>query len=435
LWPTDRALASAAFVAVAAGLAGYSFWFEAVALAGAALLAGCACADAALGPNGRRLRVERVVPERMALGVETTVLYRIENRAPLALRITILDEARDGLGLAPEARARVAAGARIDLELPALPRERGIYRWSRLALRAVSALGLLERRFELAAPGETHVYPDLRAVEPYGNLGRRNLLVDAGLRKLRRRGAGSEFESFREYVTGDPFRAIDFKASARRGRLMVAQSEVERSQQIIVMLDCGRMMVPRVDLRRKFDYALQAALSIATLAQWADDKVGLTAFAAAPLVAIAPRAGSAHVARINRAVFDIQPGFEEPDYERAFADLARRYAKRSLIVLFTDIFDPVASVEVLNGLGRLVPRHLVLCVLMNDAANARALETAPRTAEDAYRASVALTLLDERAKALAHLRARGIGVVDVPAAKLTGAVLEAYVDVKTRGLL
>ena len=110
------------------------------------------------------------------------------------------------------------------------------------------------------------------------------------MRKLRLRGQGSEFESLREYLPGDGFRSVDWKATARRGRLMVAQHEVERSQQICIALDCGRLMTPRVGLQRKFDYALTAALSVARVAQNADDHVGLVAFGARPILALAPGA-------------------------------------------------------------------------------------------------------------------------------------------------
>jgi uncharacterized protein (DUF58 family) len=260
-------------------------------------------------------------------------------------------------------------------------------------------------------------------------------LLDLGLRKLRLRGAGADFESLREYLPGDAFRAVNWKATARRGRMMVEQYEVERSQNILVLLDAGRLMMPRIGAQRKFDYALTAALSVASIAQAAGDNVGLTAFAAKPLLAIAPRRGAAHVDALTRASYDLQPRFEEPDYETTFTQLKQRHSKRSLVVLFTDIFDPATSAAVLAGLTILVRRHLVMCVLMNDAAIGSALETAPRTPREAYRTSVAMTLAAEREKSIASLRSRGAIVVDVPAPQLTVALLDAYLDVKVRGLL
>ena len=279
------------------------------------------------------------------------------------------------------------------------------------------------------------VLPDLSAVEGYGTLAKRSTLLDAGLRRLRLRGVGSEFESLRDYQPGDAFRLVDWKATARRGHLMVTNYDVERSQNVVIALDCGRLMTPRIGTQRKFDYALTAGLSVARIAQAADDNVGLVAFAAKLLLSIPARRGAAHYRALAQAAFDLQPRFEEPDYETVFTQLRRTYARRSLIVLFTDIFDPVTSAAVLAALGSLVPRHLPLCVLMNDTAIARALDEEPRTVSGAYRTAVAMTLADERAKAIAVLRSRGIIVVDVPADRLTVALLDAYLDVKARGLL
>jgi uncharacterized protein (DUF58 family) len=216
---------------------------------------------------------------------------------------------------------------------------------------------------------------------------------------------------------------------------MVAQYEVERSQQIVIALDAGRLMTPRLDDRRKLDYAVSAALAIAAIARLAADRVGIVAFAATVLARVPPGAGAAQAALLTDVLSDLEPRLEEADYERAFIALEREVKRRSLIVLFTDLFDPVASSAVLAATRILQPRHLVLVVLMNDAAIANALARAPHDAGDAYRAAVATTLADERERAVATLSARGILVVDVPAAELTVALLDAYVDVKTRGLL
>ena len=161
----------------------------------------------------------------------------------------------------------------------------------------------------------------------------------------------------------------------------------------------------------------------------------MVAFAARTLVDVAPRRGSAHYRALARASYDLQPRFEEPDYETAFAALRRRQSKRSMFVLFTDIFDPVTSAAILAAVSTLVPRHVVVCVLMNDAAIETALDATPLTARDAYRTSVAMTLADERATAIAILRARGVIAVDVPAPRLTLALIDAYLDVKARGVL
>lgn len=407
-----------------------------VSLAAGALTAAALVVDFLYGPGPRALRISRDPVEYVALRRRAQVTYRIENRSELSVRVGILetpvatlDFDADALEVALEPRSRTAATQTF------LPRDRGRARFGTIYAWAENRLGLLRRRFAFDGAQEVRVFPDLSAVEGYGLLARRSTLLDAGLRKMRRRGVGNEFESLREYAAGDAFRAIDWKATAHRGRLMVAQHEVERSQNVLVVLDAGRMMWPRVGAQRKFDYAVTAALSVAKIAQAAGDNVGLIAFGAKPLLTLAPRRGAAHVNALAQAVYDLQPRLEEPDYELTFGEIRRRYGKRSLIVLFTDMFDPATSANVLSGLAILAPPHLVLCVLMNDAAITAALAAEPRDEAAAYRASVALTLLEERGRAIATLRARGIIVLDVPAAELTVALLDAYLDVKGRGLL
>jgi uncharacterized protein (DUF58 family) len=307
-------------------------------------------------------------------------------------------------------------------------------------------LGLLRRRIRLAAPQPIRVYPDLSAVERYGALHVRNRLIEAGLRRMRLRGLGTEFESLREWSPGDAFRSIDWKATARRGRIMVVQHEVERSQNVMILLDCGRLMTPRVGDQRKLDYAITAALSVAAIAGLANDRVGIVAFAREILAASAPRATRSSIAQLSDLLYDLEPRFEESDYARAFDYLRTHLHKRSLVVFFTDVIDPAAQTLVLSELGTIARRHLVICAFMNDEAIEKTLSPdaesrgAPAKPEggdvlQAYRVAVAVGLQHERRAAAATLAQRGIIVIDVPARKLTTALIDGYIRVKQRGLL
>ena len=146
--------------------------------------------------------------------------------------------------------ATVPAHRRLTVEQSIVPTERGLASFGTLFLRVENAVGLLQRRIDVDLASEATVMPDLSAVERYGTLARRTTLIDVGLRRLRQRGAGSEFESLREYVPGDAFRSIDWKATARRGHAIVVQREPERSQQVLIALDCGRLMIPRIGALR-----------------------------------------------------------------------------------------------------------------------------------------------------------------------------------------
>lgn len=414
---------------------GLSF-FVPLAIAFAILLLAATIVDAAFGPAPGAISVERRLPPHFALRSPAKIVYGIENRSTHAVRCGFVDSPVATLQLeTDETMVRVPAQTAIQVENSALPISRGSDTFEMVALWHENRVGLLRRRVRYTLPEPFRVYPDLAAVERYGALHVRNKILEAGLRRMRLRGGGSEFESLREYAAGDAFRTVDWKATARRGKLMVVQHEVERSQDVMLVLDCGRLMTARVGDQRKLDYAITAALSLASIASLARDRVGVTAFASEMLVARAPRSTASSVRALTNAVCDLEPRFEESDYARAASYLRSRLHRRTLIVLFTDVIDPVAQSTVLAELNSLAKRHVVLCVFMNDRAVVDALSAVPDRVDEAYQMDIALGLAHERAHAAATLARSGIDVLDVPAAQLAVATIDKYLLIKQRGRL
>jgi len=435
-WITGRLAAAIVALALLLSLAAFAPFMLYVALLAGAALVGLLVADAVVGPRRGELTLTREPVAHFALREPASLGYAIANRARVPVRYGIVDTPVDRLQFPDSELVGSVGPARRKVEkAPVTPLERGAACLSTLYFWAENPIGLIRRRWRIDEPAAFRVYPDLSAVEKYGTLARRGRLVEAGFRRLRLRGGGGEFDSLRDWVPDDEFRSIDWKATARRNKLMVAQHDVERSQTVVLALDAGRLMTPRIAGQQKFDYAVTAALSVAAIAALADDKVGLLAFAGDILEHIPPRSGERHTAGLVQRIYDLQPRFEESDYAAAFAHLRRRQPKRSLVIFFTDMFDPVASATVLSSVAVLSPRHLVICVLMNDEAIEHALTATPKTADDAYRMSVAATLSTERRKAAAILTQRGAMVLDVPAQALTVSLINAYIDVKSRNLL
>lgn len=427
------ALAAIAAAFAAGALAGPLLW---IAFAASALFLAAFAADAAIGPSRSQIEIERLEPDPFALRSPAELRYRIRNADPRAVRAGIIEGPCALLRFdVDETTASVAGKSEAIIASPVTPVARGTLQLGELFVWYENAIGLIRRRMRVPAGGEVRVYPDLSAVERYGTLNARNRIIEAGLRRLRLRGAGTELESVRDWSDGDPFRAINWKATARRGRVMVTQYEVERSQNVMILLDAGRLMTPRVDEQRKFDYAVTAAMSVASVAALANDKVGVVAFAGAILRACAPRATGGSLARVAAEIHDVEPRFEETDYAQAFAYVRTHVRKRSLIVFFTDMVDPVAQSTVLAQIRLLSRRHLVVCAFMNDAAIDRALAAEPRTTTGVYAAGVALELQEERRTASAVLTRLGVRVIDVPARELTTALIDQYLQIKQRGLL
>ena len=407
-----------------------------IAVAASAIAVAGFIADAALGPRALQIAIERLEPQPFSLRRHAALTYVIRNHAGIAARVGVVEAPVPLLRYDDdEVEARIPARSEASVERRVTPTARGSARLGQIYAWYENTIGVLRRRVRLTREQSVRVYPDLSAVERYGSLHMRNRLIEAGLRRMKLRGMGTELESVREWAPGDAFRAINWKATARRGRVMVAQYEVERTQNVMIVLDAGRLMTPRVDEQRKLDYAVTAALSVAAVAALANDKVGVVAFAGEILRAYAPRPSGRSSSRIAAELHDLEPRFEESDYDSAFGYVRTHVHKRSLIVFFTDMVDPVAQSAVLAQIGTLARRHLVVCAFMNDGAIERSLDAAPARASDVYATAVALELQDERKTAAAVLSRMGVQVIDVPARQLTTALIDRYLQIKTRGLL
>ena len=436
LWVSARFLFALSAIAVLLAASSGVPLLVPVALTAAATLALLTIADAVRIPWPSAIAIGRDVPPHFSLRKPADVTYTVRNTGPLAVRVGIVEAPIrtfapqvDDLSIVVPARSIASAGMTL------LPTSRGSDRFTRVFVWYETSLGLVRRRFSSALEQPIRVYPDLSAVERYGSLRARNRLVEAGLRRMRLRGNGTEFESVRDYASGDSFRSVDWKATARRGKVMVAQREVERSQDVLLLIDCGRLMTARVRELRKLDYTITAALSVASIAALASDRVGVVAFAKRILLARSPRSTAASVHALADALSDVEPRFEESDYAHAFSYVRSHLRRRSLIVFFTDVIDPVSQGAILAELGSLAKRNVVLCIFMNDEAVASALDATPRDVDEAYQLDVALGLASERASARATLSRAGIIALDVPAAKLSVASIDEYLRIKSRGVL
>jgi uncharacterized protein (DUF58 family) len=263
-------------------------------------------------------------------------------------------------------------------------------------------------------------------------LARRGRLQEAGLRASRRFGTGTEFESLREYQPDDDYRRINWKATARRGRPMTAEFETERSQNVLALLDAGRLMATEVGGLTKLDHALNTSLLLAYVAALRGDRVGLLAFGDRVLTYLPPRRGRHAFLAMLATLYNLAAEPVEPDFDRAFEFLAARQMRRSLLVLFTDLTDRDVSSALVQHLARLARQHLAVCVTLGDPAVLTAASATPSTTAAVYERVVAARLLEERAEVLSALRQRGAITLDVPADRLTVAVVNKYLELKAR---
>lgn len=405
-----------------------------LALDGVLLLA--TLVDYLLLPPVESLQVTRMLEPTLSLGTRNAVQVALRSAHNWPWRMEVKDEPPESMPTDWQDTAlTVAPATRHTLSYHVSPKQRGDFRFGDTWVRLFGRFGLVARVRCYPAAEEAKVYPNLQETAKFNMMARRGRLQQVGIRAARLMGAGREFESLREYMPDDEYRRIDWKASARKGKLISRQYEVERSQNIILVLDVGRTMLAEIDGIAKLDYALNAALLLAYVATLADDKVGLLVFADKVQTWIAPRKGKPQIYRILDALYNVEARRSEPDYRGAFAYLATQWRRRSLMVCFTDLWDPDSSRQTMAELSALQPRHLVACVTLMDTKVQRKSEQAITKAIDVYEQGVALQVLGDRKRATGELQRRGVLVVDSPADKLSADLVNRYLEVKERSMI
>ena len=401
-------------------------------------------ADVALSPKPGQFRLSRENESKLSLGADNTVQMHVRRLgAPdvggiraRPVDVVLRDEPPvEYVTSVMFLYGTIGAGDTVTLEYTVKPLRRGDYRFGPCHLRYTGVLGMVrrQRRYPLDAP--VKVYPNLMEVRKYELLARRDQLFEIGLKNARRLGQGTEFERLRDYEKDDDYRRIYWPATAKLHKPITMDYQPERSQSVIVLLDAGRLMTAPLGPLSKLDYAINTTLLLAYVAIVRGDRVGLLTFADNVTGYFEPDRGRRQFLTLLEALYKVQPQQVESDYLKASAFLSTRRSKRSLVVLFTDIIDRQQAGAMVRGFGRLAPRHLPMAVTMADNEVLRMAATRPSDPQQMYEQTVARNLLEDRASALDALRRRGAMTVDVPADKLTLAVVNKYLEVKARGRL
>jgi uncharacterized protein (DUF58 family) len=313
------------------------------------------------------------------------------------------------------------------------PKARGEYQWGDLQIRQKGPWGFAWHSWQVSQGQKVAVYPDL--------VGLRSLSVKLAIqstgsvRQLKRLGIGTEFAELREYGMGDDPRLIDWKATARRSSPLIRVLEPEREQTLIVLLDRGRLMTAQVKGLNRFDWGLNATLSLALAGLHRGDKVGVGVFDRTMHTWIPPTGGRQHLQHLIEKLTPIQPVLLESDYLGAVTKLATQQQRRALVVLITDIVDRTASAELLAALTRLKNRHLPFCVTLRDPQVDMQANTFESTVTGAYNRAVALDLLAQRQAAFMQLKQSSVMVLDAPANQINEPLIDEYLRIKAKNRL
>ena len=411
-----------------------------------------AWALAALAALALLLPLPLVVLAALALAGATLADALAVRRAPPVRRDVPAVMAR-GVPAALVARATAGGGARVRLRQPAtpdlavepsegdgaldavvLPRRRGRHLLPAVATRSVGPLALGRWDHGERTGAEVLVYPDVPGARRLALAVRQGRFADQGLRTRGPLGLGTEFESVRDYSPDDDIRQVNWRATARLQRPMSNQYRVDQDRDVVCVVDTGRLMAAPLagtPPLTRLDAALDAATAVALVADEMGDRCGAVAFDADVRRRLPPRRRGGR--GVVEALFDLEPSGVDSDYELAFRTVGR--AKRALVLVLTDLLEEGAARPLVDAVPVLARRHVVVVATVADPDLADLVRTPPSTALDAYAASVAVEVLDARARVVHQLTRAGAEVVEATPGRLPAACVAAYLGLKRRARL
>ncbi len=384
----------------------------------------------------RGVTASRHCADRFSNGDDNEVTLRVDSQYPFAARMDIVDEIpfvfqrRDVL-------FRVHLGARRgkDVTYRLRPTERGAYRFGRIRVFATSPLRLVERRYTCGKEQEVKVYPSYLMLRGNELLAISQRLSDTGIKRIRRVGNNSEFEQIRDYTRDDEYRRINWKATARRGQLMVNVFHDERSQQVVSVIDKGRIMQQTFLDMSLLDYAVNASLALSYMVMHKEDKAGLATVCDRMDTFVPPSRRSGHMKTLLEAFYRQRTTFGETDWSALVDGLNRHLPKRSLLVLFTNFSGRSSMERQLPYLRQLNLRHRLLVVFFEDNELRDFIASPKHTTEDYYQHAVAEKAVAEQRLIVSLLRQQGIlSLLTTPQA-LSADVINRYIELKSRQML
>lgn len=390
-----------------------------------------------LTPSETNFEVERDVGRIASLKKNHRVELTVSNLAGGGTpQITIRDGVPQEFTATPaEFTIPLEGQSRAVMHYELVASRRGAFSFDEVFIRVSSWLGLWQAIYSYEVKSEVNVYPDMKQIAEYAILARTNRLSLMGVRRTRKIGTDNEFERLRDYSLDDNYKHLDWRATARRGKLTVKDFQTSQSQRLIFLIDAGRMMTNEAGGISLLDHALNAMLMLSYVALRQGDSVGAICFNDSVRAFVPPRGGANQMNRLLHASYDLFPDLVESRYDQAFLYLSRHCRKRSLVILITNVIDEVNAHQVQQYLGTLVGKHLPLGLLLRDHRLFDAANVPTPSGPDLYRAAAAASILTWRQQVLNDLIHHGVLALDAFPEQMTAPLVNSYLEIKARHLL
>ena len=387
-------------------------------------------------PRPAELEIERRWEGPVALAADSRVTLTLRNRGGIALLASLRDNVAEALrDEAPILELAAAAGGGAHAGYTVRPKGRGDARMGSVFVRYRSLWQLAERWAAAGIPQTVRVYPNLEEAKRSTMylIRSRQTVMEKRVKHLR--GRGREFESLREYRQGDEWRDICWTATARRAKPISKIYRIERSQTVWLVLDAGRLLRARWGGQSKLDYSTAAALSLAQVALYAGDTVGLLAYGRKLQQRVPPGRGSEHMRALLEGLAQVRSEAVEANHLRAAEALLTLQKQRSLVVWLTDLAETAIRPEVVESASRMARRHLVFLAVIGQPEMRQLLADNPETAREMYRYVAAEEIVQRRDLLLRGLRQQGALALEIEPLHLSMALVNQYLEAKERSLL
>jgi len=378
------------------------------------------------------LLAKRMATERFSIGDLNKVVIQLDNKYSFPVRVSVVDE----LPVQFQERnwirkAKLEAGT-VDIEYFLQPTTRGEYVFDNINVFVYGPLQLVKRRYIFPARQTVKVYPSYIQMRRYHLLAVSNRLQEAGVKRIRRLGHSMEFEQIKEYVRGDDFRTINWKATARKDALMVNNYTDERSQQIYCIINKGRVMKMPFGGMTLLDHAINASLVLSNVALVKQDKAGLITFAENLDAFVPADKKTTQMSLLLETLYKQETKFLEADFEKLFSVIRNRISNRSLLILFTN-FESLESLQrEMPALKKMARYHLLLIVFFENTELKAITEKKASKLEDIYIKTIAEKFSFEKRLMVKELYMNGILSILTPPENLTVNTVNKYLELKTR---
>lgn len=390
--------------------------------------------DLALAASPRQVAVRRDVPGSVRLTEHTWSTLTVTNRSRRRLRAVVRDAWQPSAGAgANRHRVGLPPAESRRLRTPLRPTRRGDRLADRVTIRSFGPLRLAGRQASLPVPGRLRVLPEFASRRHLPSRLARLRELD-GRTAVQVRGAGTEFDSLREYVIGDDVRSIDWRATARRNEVVVRTWRPERDRRVLMVLDTGRLAAGRIGDLPRVDASIEAALLLAALASRAGDRVDVIAYDRRVRAQVAGTTGPRLMPSVADALAPVEPALVETDWPGVVAAVRQRMSQRALVVLLTSLEPAAVESGLLPVVGPLAHDHTVVLASVADPEVA-ALRGGRASAPEVFDAAAAERTELERAAVTVRLRQRGVEVVDALPDDLAPRLADAYLALKAAGRL